>query len=46
MTVSDELPSSMTSSFTLSITNVAPKVVTVPDAVSIVHGKSLTIPLA
>ena len=46
MTVSDEFPSSMTSSFTLSVTNVAPKVVTVPDAVSLVHGKSLTIPLA
>jgi hypothetical protein len=40
MTVSDDFPSSMTTSFTLSVTNVAPKVVTVPADVSLVHGKS------
>ena len=45
MTVSDEFPSSMTESFTLSITNVAPKIVTVPGDISLVHGKSLTIAL-
>jgi large repetitive protein len=46
LTVSDEFPSSMTTSFTLSVTNAAPKVVTVPGDVSLVHGKSLSIPLA
>jgi hypothetical protein len=43
MTVSDDFPSSLTSSFTLSITNVAPKIVIVPEAASLVHGNSLNI---
>jgi large repetitive protein len=46
MIVSDGFPKSVTTSFTLSITNAAPKVVTVPGDVSLVHGKSVTIPLA
>jgi hypothetical protein len=46
MTVSDDFPSSMTSSFTLSITNIAPKIVIVPRNASLMHGKSLSIPLA
>jgi PKD repeat protein len=46
LTVSDELQSSMTTSFTLSVTNAAPKVVTVPGDVSLVHKSNLTIPLA
>lgn len=47
MTVSDDFPSSMTTSFTLSVTNVAPKVVTVPADVSLVHkSSSISIPLA
>jgi hypothetical protein len=46
LTVSDEFPSSMTTSFTLSVTNAAPKVVTVPGDVSLAHKSSLTIPLA
>jgi PKD repeat protein len=46
LTVSDEFPSSMTTSFTLSITNAAPKVVIVPGDVSLVHKSNLTIPLA
>jgi hypothetical protein len=45
MTVSDDFPSIMTASFTLSVTNTAPKVVSVPGDVSIVHGNSLSIPL-
>jgi hypothetical protein len=44
MIVSDDLKMSMSTSFTLTVTNVAPKVVTVPDDVSLVHGKSLSIP--
>jgi hypothetical protein len=46
MVVSDDYPMSVTTSFTMSVTNVAPKVVTVPGDVSLVHGKSITIPLA
>lgn len=36
----------MTASFTLSVTNTVPRVVTVPGTVSLVHGGSLSIPLA
>jgi hypothetical protein len=43
ITVSDGFPISATTSFTLSVTNAAPKVVTVPGDVSLVHGNSLTI---
>ena len=46
MTVSDDFPSSFVTSFKLSITNSAPKVAIVPAAVSLVHGKSKSIPLA
>jgi hypothetical protein len=45
MTVSDDFPSRMTASFTLSVTNAVPKVVSVPGDVSLVHGNSLSIPL-
>lgn len=45
MTVSDDFPSSFVTSFKLSITNAVPRVVTVPAAVSLVHGKSKSIPL-
>jgi hypothetical protein len=46
LTVSDDFPSSITTSFKLSITNAVPRVTTVPAAVSLVHGKSLTIDLS
>jgi hypothetical protein len=46
MVVSDGFPMSVTTSFTLSITNAVPKVVSVPGDVSLVHKNSLTIPLA
>ena len=46
MTVSDNFPSSVTTSFTLIVTNAAPKVDSVPGDVSLVHKSSLTIPLA
>ena len=46
MKVSDNFTSSFISNFTLSITNTVPRVATVPEAVSFVHGKSLSIPLA
>jgi hypothetical protein len=45
MVVSDDFPMSMSTSFTLSVTNIEPKVVIVPGDVSILHGKSLNIPL-
>jgi hypothetical protein len=45
ITVSDDFPSSITKTFTLSVTNAAPKVVIVPGDVSLVHENSLTIPL-
>ena len=46
ITVSDGFPSSFVTSFKLSITNSAPRVAIVPTAVSLVHGKSKSIPLA
>ena len=46
LNVSDDFPSSVIASFTLSVTNAAPKVVSVPGDVSLVHGRSLSIPLA
>ena len=45
MTISDDFPASITSTFTLSINNAVPRVVTVPEDVSVVHGRSLSIPL-
>ena len=45
LTVSDDFPSSITTSFKLSITNAVPRVVSVPADVELVHGKSLSIPL-
>ena len=45
MTVADNFPMITTASFTLSITNAAPRVVTVPGSFSLVHGGSLIIPL-
>jgi hypothetical protein len=46
MTVSDDFPSNMTANFTLKVINSAPKVVTASGAISLVHGRSLSIPLA
>jgi hypothetical protein len=46
MKVSDNFTSSLTSTFIIRITNAVPRVATVPAAVSVVHGKSLSIPLA
>jgi hypothetical protein len=46
MIVSDGLPITATTSFTLSVTNAAPKVDSIPGDVSLVHKSSLTIPLA
>ena len=45
ITVSDDFPLSISRSFYLSITNAVPRVASVPAAVSLVHGKSLSIPL-
>ena len=45
MTISDDFPASITSAFALSITNAVPRVATVPGDVSVVHGRSLSIPL-
>ena len=45
VTISDDFPASFTSTFTLSITNAVPRVATVPEDVSLVHGSSLSIPL-
>jgi hypothetical protein len=45
MIIYDTFPASFTSTFTLSITNAIPRVATVPGAVSLVHGSSLSIPL-
>jgi len=46
VTVSDDFPMSVTTSFTLKITNDDPKVVTAPGDVFLSHGSSLSIPLA
>lgn len=46
MIVSDDFPSNMTANFTLKVINSAPKVVTAPGAISLVHGRNLSIPLA
>jgi hypothetical protein len=46
MLVSDDFPMTMSTSFTLSVTNAAPKVDSVPGDVSLLHKSSLTIPLA
>jgi hypothetical protein len=46
MTVSDDFPKSVTTSFTLNVTNSAPKVVFLNADVSLVHKSSLNIPLA
>ena len=45
MMVSDNFPIITTASFTLSITNAIPRVVTVPRTEYLVHGRSLIIPL-
>jgi hypothetical protein len=45
MTISDDFPASITSTFALSITNAVPRVATVPGDVSVVHGRSLSIPM-
>ena len=46
MTVYDDFPSNFTASFTLSVTNAAPIVVTAPSDVKLKHFSSLSIPLA
>jgi hypothetical protein len=46
VTISDDFPLIVTSSFKLSVTNAAPKVLIVPNDVSLKHGLSLNIPLA
>jgi hypothetical protein len=46
MTISDDFPSNMTTSFTVNVINASPKVVTAPGAIFLVHGRSLSIPLA
>ena len=45
VTVSDDFPMSVTTSFTLKVTNVDPKVKIAPGDVSLAHGSSLSIPL-
>ena len=44
--VSDQLPSSVSTSFTLSITNAAPRVISVPPSLTMKHATSLSIPLS
>jgi hypothetical protein len=46
MIVSDNFTSSCASTFTLSITNAAPRVAAVPGDVSVPFGKSLSVPLS
>jgi hypothetical protein len=45
MIISDTFPETFTSTFTLSITNAVPRVASVPEAVSLLHGSSTSIPL-
>jgi hypothetical protein len=44
--VSDLLPSSVTQTFTVTVTNATPRVTSTPLLSQIVHGKSISIPLA
>ena len=44
--VSDPLPASVTQSFTVTVTNAAPKILSTPPSLSLVHGKSISMPLS
>jgi hypothetical protein len=44
--VSDPLPVSVTQSFTVTVTNAAPRLVNDPPSLSVVHGKSKSMPLS
>ena len=46
LTVSDPLPASVTRTFTVTVTNAAPKVASPPPSHSMIHGKTLSMPLA
>ena len=46
ITVSDPQPSSVTTSFTLTVTNAAPSLVSAIPNYSVVHGQSISIPLS
>jgi hypothetical protein len=45
LTVSDPQPASVTQSFTVNVTNDAPRIISPPPSISMVHGKSISIPL-
>jgi hypothetical protein len=44
--VSDPLPASVTQSFTVTVTNAAPKILITPPSLFLVHGKSISMPLS
>jgi hypothetical protein len=44
--VSDPLPASVTQSFTVTVTNAAPRLVNNPPSLSVVHGKTKSMPLS
>jgi PKD repeat protein len=46
LTVSDPLPASLTQTFKVTVTNAAPKVASSPLSHSLVHGTTLSMPLA
>ena len=45
LSISDPEPKTITSSFTVEVLNTAPRIVSSPPNLSIVHGKSLSVPL-
>jgi hypothetical protein len=45
LSISDPEPKTITSSFTVEVLNTAPRIISSPPNLSMVHGKSLSIPL-
>ena len=46
LTVSDPQPASLTQIFTVTVTNDAPRIISPPPSISMVHGKSISMFLA
>jgi hypothetical protein len=46
LTVSDPLPASVTQTFTVTVTNAAPRLLSTPPSPSIVHGNTISMPLS
>jgi hypothetical protein len=46
LTVSDPLPTSVTQTFTVTVTNAAPRLISAPPSPSIVHGNYISMPLS